>query len=578
MTETPGKPRRRRRWLIALSVALSTIAAVVLGAWLARVPIAEWAAFRVAEARGLALTNFDVEEIDFSGLVARDLRVGADDAIQAQEIRLRYSVASLRDGWVEEAVIDGLVVSVVLDESGVAVPGLPPPDEASPDEESSDRTVFPPIQRIMIQNATIEAATTLGSTRTTLSGTVDAAPNGERTIDANFTTTEDRGEVVGRLTATVAPDGALDGVVTIQDGSLRLDRGAISGLAGEVTFGGTPEKLDRARARLSYSSLDVAARAFEPGRLDLDLSDEQLAAKAALVWPGGRTTLDIRVDRRTEPMSARFDARGDVDIAALGERLPLDAVATGRVGFDLSGTVADITRLSDLSEFAPRQWLGVALFEGQVDLDLTDVSVPGIATASSLSGPLYLLSTEEAALIEVSDELVISNIVPADEMLARLPDPLRPALSTVGALHLTDASGVPPTLLLTLDAEGVAVQSISGLEIDTRKIRGSGELSAHTQFDNAGKIESLEIDELNVRAALADVAGFKGDAALSLNDIVGTLEAFDGNLALDLSGQGQLGGQVSFKDSSLHLKAALRRDGNRIALRPTSGTVTIGEA
>jgi len=104
-----------------IAALIGIVALALLGAWLARAPLAEWLLTRYANAQGFAPARLTVEQIDFSGALLRDIRLGS--AIRASSAELSYSIESLRDGWLDEAIIDDLDVTLLADERGVELAG-----------------------------------------------------------------------------------------------------------------------------------------------------------------------------------------------------------------------------------------------------------------------------------------------------------------------------------------------------------------------------------------------------------------------------------------------------------------------
>ncbi|HYD88965.1 MAG TPA: YdbH domain-containing protein [Vitreimonas sp.] len=89
--QTPAEPPRPRRYLIGWATALAALAVstflVILGLWLARLPLAHFMIGAALAERG-AEADFQVASLDLNGLTLTDLRFGAETAPDAAIARL----------------------------------------------------------------------------------------------------------------------------------------------------------------------------------------------------------------------------------------------------------------------------------------------------------------------------------------------------------------------------------------------------------------------------------------------------------------------------------------------------------
>ena len=566
-------PAPRRRWFALLGALLALLALVVLGAWLARKPLAEWLLVRYADGQGFAPASLTVERIGFSGAVLRGIRLGPGGAIRAQSAHLTYRIGELRDGWFDAVVIEGLEASISADEHGIVLNGAATEDPPA----STDPSAVPlvPVRHLILKDAVIVAETPVGATRTALSGEVSSARDGALTLDLTFDGAGDQGVIGGTLMASRAVGGMITGRIGLARGEIELAQGSLAGLTGDVVYEGTLDRVDLLRADLSYARLDVAPTPLDAGRVTFELTEERLAGHADLNWPGGHAVLRVSGDPRALPLALSFDAKGNVEAPFLAEYLPFEAA--GALGFDIAGAVADVSRLTELPDVPPDQWLGLGTLDGNLDLDLKDVTLPGIGAADALQGLIRVISLGDAVLLEVPSGLTVDRLTLDRARLAALPDELRHMLSAPLMLRLRDSAGAPSTLLLTIDDGGPALQAIGGVSLTADRLEVSGTVNARMIFDEALAIQATEIASLDVGVKGASFAGVDADGTLKLRGLERRADTWDGTLALELTGRGGIGDRILIADTDLQLQGPFRLAGETFSLSPTGGTLRLGE-
>lgn len=565
-------PAPRRRWLTALALFIVLLALALLAAWLARKPLAEWLLVRLAEAEGYTPASLAVEEIDFSSAVLTDVHLGKGDAIQAKTVRLTYHVTELREGWFDTVVIEGLEARVKADEHGVALAG------AIDGPTGADATApLLPARKLMLEDAVVFAETPAGQVQAALEGEATGTREGALTLALSFEATSTPGELSGTVKGAMETEGDIIGRLDVANGRLTLAQGTLAGLGGAVEFEGTLDQVAMLRADLTYARLDLAPTPLDAGRVTLEMTDSILAGHADLNWPGGHAVLNMSGDPRAEPFAVAFDAKGTVEASFLASQFLPEAKAEGAIAFDLAGGIANITRLDEVTQAPPDQWLGLGTLDGELDIDLKALAMPDLGKADALRGPLRITTLADAVLLEAPDALAARGLLLDAAKLSTLPADVRRALSSPADLRLTDSNGAPATLLFTIDDGGPAVQAMGGLSFEAAALTGSGALNARMIFDDALALQGTEIPTLDIQVAGASFAGVKADGTLKLSGLVGHGDRWDGALALDVLGSGRLGEGLAFSKSNLQLESRVLIEGESLTLKPTSGMLRLGE-
>lgn len=110
-----------RRILTAAGAAVAILLVLLIGAWLARAPIAGLVARSILERRGVA-AEFDIERLDTSGLVLRDVRLG--DGTVIPRVELDYRLGELFERRLRSIRVVRPQLRVRLDEDGISVAGF----------------------------------------------------------------------------------------------------------------------------------------------------------------------------------------------------------------------------------------------------------------------------------------------------------------------------------------------------------------------------------------------------------------------------------------------------------------------
>ena len=566
---------RRRRWPMLLLVGLGLAAAAVLGLWQARAPLAEWITIRVLSERGLEPLSFTVERLDFTGLRIGDLRFGPSGAVTVASVSLDYSVTGLWAGLIDQVTISGLRLPARLDERGLSLPELEPlmGDESGALHEFAAPLL--PARRVILDGATVEAETPLGPAVLAASGELGRDPAGGLTMDLTLSAEAETIRLDGRLMATVRPSGAVDGTFSLRDGSLRHELVSASGLAGEVFFVATPRSLERLAADFTFTTLEAAGTAFEPGRLTFRMTEGRLGAEADLAWPNGRVALRASGDPRARPLAVRFDAHGQVNVTPFWALLPVQANGAGKVKFEAAGEVPDFLGLAELPPTTLVSWLHAVDLKGEIEFALTDLSLDGVASAASAAGRLRLASTQDATILEASEDLVLQGLVLHPDLLAQFPQAVRSPLSGPGDLILRGADRAPSTLRLAAAPAGLTVQAVIGLSLATGGVDLAGEVDTRLTLSTELRLEELEFARLAIDLGDMEAAGVNLGGKLRLTGVKGGPDAFTGALAITATAWGQPAEGLSFAGLDFDLAADLGLKEGRVTVRATEGRVRL---
>ncbi len=142
-----------RRTLIIVSAAIAAILAVLAGLWLARAPLAGHFGRAWLEQRGVE-AGFEVQRLDLTGAVLRDVRLG--DSVIIPRLEAEFRLGELRRGVVRTVRLTRPQIRVDLTDDGIFVAGFRVDDLAGGEGEA-------PIGLISVTGGLVTLASSAGA-------------------------------------------------------------------------------------------------------------------------------------------------------------------------------------------------------------------------------------------------------------------------------------------------------------------------------------------------------------------------------------------------------------------------------
>jgi len=457
---------------------LAGIATLLLGLWLARLPLLEWAVVRSLNARDLGPAAASLVRLDLAGAELNDVsfRLGS-----ISRIVIDYDLAGLLRGRIERAEIAGARLQFPAGEPGLRI-GPEKPDEGANGFASSEpqqaQLFALPVELIVIRDASAAVETPRGPLRIGFDGQIrrDAGFSAE----LNLALAAAPGTVSGRLEVEIDAAGHIEGRYTIDEGRIESGAVTLSGLVGHVAFAGAPWTLDRREAALRFDQLLAERARLEAGTIDAHFAPKEGRADLVVRAPG--TDIAAQVTSADFNAGADFMLRGTLAADVIGAFLESGSALDGSLRFDIAGRMPPLASLPPGPAQDPRPgWRGFAL-EGTVDLALTHFLLPRMIEGRDVSGALALEVDEDSASLTLADALTVHALHLAPEFVAHAP--YLEALAAPFDLALEAEKDIP-LMRLDLGADAHGATLATRFALDGPEAEAAGTAKATLAFDDA---------------------------------------------------------------------------------------------
>lgn len=410
---------------------------------------------------GVTDAELTVATIDWREASITDIRIG--DGLTIAEITVRYSPEGILDGRLHTLIIDRLTLRGAVRGDGVSFTALEPLIG-----EGGGETIIP-LDEIVFRESRIELATSLGEITTAIAGTLHII--GDRDLDGLFQITLAAGQaaLTGRLTVAVSETAGYD-------------------------------------VQLEIAELTVGAGPAMAGEIAASLRDSRLAVDGALYTPDGALALtaDITI---ADIAQRRYDLNAELwvtDPPALDQA----ALSQGRMALTLSGVIPGSTEFSELA------------LRGGLDMDLDDVTLPGIGDGLSLSGAITVETI--AGVVTVASDQGLR----LDARHLELPEPFDALMLDLKMLRAE----------LRPSADGAVIDGAATGRLRLEDIGVfDGELAGSLDLDSGGGLRGFDLRRLAASAESLDLGGMTltlEGLDLALN---GRADGFSGTARLALS-------------------------------------------
>ena len=445
----------------------------------------------LAEA-GVTDARLTVESVGWREASITDVRIG--DGLSIAAITARYGLGDVMDGRIRELAVDALLLRGEASGAGVSFPAL---DPLLGNGGGGGRI---PLDTIILRNSHVELTTPLGDVAAALEGTVHIAPEGDLNGLLEIHVDAANGQLSGRLTFAASPAQAYDAQLEITETVL----GAAPPLAGEVA------------AVLRDGRLAVDGALYTP--------DGALALTAALAIAD--------IGQRDSP----FDLDAELWVT---EPPPFEGatMGQGRMAVSLTGSLPASTDIA-----------GLAL-SGALELDLDEVTVPGIGDGLSLSGAMKVETIDGVVSLATDNGLRFTA-----RRLASSGGALALDLETLRAQLRPRADGV------AIDGAASGRLSYQGMGMIAADFAGRLDLDGH------GVPQAFDLRRMTASASDLNLGGMiftLDDLRLSL---AGTPDEFSGDARATLRTERFAGTGITLTQPRLSMKAAFAYGGDGFSL------------
>lgn len=272
--------RRRWRWVQVTLAAVAILFIVTAATVVQRTWVAEQLIPVLLANLGFGPVTLTVDKLDLDGASVTDLRIG--DKQHFQKLSARYSLASLRRGFVTSVTVTGATLRGKWEPAGLSFDGLPLSGGADAPQPAGL-----PIQSLHLDNFDLTIETPQGAVLVTGTTNIETPDGDASDIDTKFKLKMDLENVVastqGRLLATRFANGESYGRATLLDGAAKENRFDLQGLSGDIQFIALKKNVIDLDARLSVSALTLLGETLRDNKLTLGIRRNENASSAYLV-------------------------------------------------------------------------------------------------------------------------------------------------------------------------------------------------------------------------------------------------------------------------------------------------------
>lgn len=389
-------------------------------------------------------------DLSFDGFSLRGLAAGENEALRVDQMRVTWDWAGIFAPNPTSIEISGLMVRIAINEEPVRASSSSLVDSLLP-------WGLMRLPLLSLKNSTVHFQSSAGSGAVALSVELTSTPAGYRAIDMAVIGSGDLVQGNTKLTATLDPQGNLQGSLNVTNGVVMLPEFSIADFSGRASFSGDLRGLPDS----GTGKLDIG---IDNGRwMSESLQIEQFSISAPLRINAGKTDWHVRLRKPAEvvlgkirtdyPIHVREPLRfslpqADIEWNRQGEAWSLKHEVAAKPGKDMLWLRHDkITPIE--AQIRP----GKMTFTGKIEHDRSYQGQMTIGDTALLLPQLPLEA--QAASIAASYRVNVVSGIAADFAIEQLqfmvPQPLLAPLSLSGSIRNRAAAAESPVYTLNLD-------------------------------------------------------------------------------------------------------------------------------
>lgn len=570
---------KRLGFLLLALLGLVIVAGLSLYAF--RQPVLETLINHQLRKHNIPVRSLSVADASLNTLILHELSFGPEAELSADTIFASWKLEDLFAGELATIEISGLQFD--LDLSGDS-PSLRSLQQLIPaTEENTAAQKLPPIS---LRDSTINLHTPIGDFSLKVDGDIHQDPSGTQSTRLAFEISGPSGRTKGKLSATMEPNGTIQGKVTLSEGSLNLPETEISAFTGDASFKLVDMLPQQISADLILFDVNLPIsgleeKAFEQARLSLQIEGPNARIKGDLLAADNKLTVlfDTTVhDYLREPAI-------DLDINAHGtagsyiwKLFDLPQPSNGSVAFSMraNGQTPSFqeARRNRLS------WLQHSSLTGQANLALQALGYT--RKISGLNGKLALsteFSNGSGKVILTDDALFdVSSLNPLWLKSFDIPAELGKHFTQGGRLRISGNNDKPAHISLTRHANGAELNVAASANISTTKAQADVKGRLQAILDKRNKLTAFKLSDIEVQTAGISYADTVVDRMRLTGIIQGLPESWIGKLDLEANAQRLHAGPLAAHQANVALPIQVEFDHDiwHINLRKP-GTVTLGK-
>ena len=600
------KPRRKpRRGPVATTLAVVALVLVLMvpSVWFERAALAQWLAIAGSQALGLQPLKLTIEQLDTDALRLTDVAYGEGVRIRVGAVKATYTIGGLLSGQVKTLRISGLRLQGGWEDDGIVIHGLERGEDGEP-AAGGPPTIVLPTERLTLEDGLLVLETPQGIAELAVAATIARDP--EAAYDLDFTaavkapagnaTLGAKGKLIpddggmriaadSEFTANAyGIDGGLSGQIdvlldgptatgriAVSDAHARHDIGGIAAAVGGIEFALGEQGLETLRVALAFDQLGTAGQPLERGTVHVVVADGKagMAIDLRLDDSWARLRASGRIDDLAQPLTV--EAEGEL---ATGQLLPLisdGASGSGRVSVQAAAVVSEATKLFQGTEFSWADALSRITGDVLIDVALLDLALDGAVTDGVVTGLVDVRFDEHGMRATSADGLIATAAAIGPAVADLLPVEWRPLTTGPILLTLGGVAGTPTSLhfaaandLLTLQAEGSA--RLRGAALDLT-VAGGGQLALGDDL----RVAALNVPRVSIAVNQFDLSGASLRGEGILTSLAGSLQAFAGDLALNLTASGLPFEGATLDEAGLDANSRVTWQDGELSFAPAPG-------
>jgi hypothetical protein len=460
MTLQISRRRPSRGFLVALGAA-AVVGLALLTLWLARASVTEWAIERAIDGFGLGPSEVRVTAVGFA---RAELSLVSSAAGTVDHIHVEYELGDLLGGEVRRMTVEGARIRFAW-KDGRLVPAITP--SAGP--------IRLPLQRLDIRNSTLTLAMESTEIVADVTGTVTGM--GAMGADLAVAVRAPDGHLTGRVTGTMAPDGALDGTFAISGGDVAIGSVRASTLTGRLHLVSTARGVALVDGAFGFEQIASGGRPLGPGRLSATLRRPQNVLTVAL--QSAPVSFSFQADGAAPKAGVPFTMEGTADAGFLSGLANTDQPATGGLHLSARGTAPPADTLQAAAAAGLGDWLRQGKAEGALEATVAGLRLPETVSVEQ-AGLSIAVTLADGSLAVTAPKGISITGMSLDRSLA----PPGSLFAGRSSFSLAAASSAP-FLSVTPDGGSDRVVAAGGIRYDTPSLSLRGDLAVKATLDPA---------------------------------------------------------------------------------------------
>lgn len=532
----------RSAWLLTLA---GFILLVGLGLYLFRLFLLESLINHQLDKRGIQVHSLAVTEVSFFTLHLRNVSVGADRVLQADNVYLTWRLQDLLAGTLGSVEINGLQLAIDLRAKH------PPLGPLQPLIASSGKDVTPlKPPAVSLLDATIQLHTTQGDLTIALAGNLEPTLSGTYSAQLYSEISGPAGRIKSTLTATMDTQGNLQGNIMVLEGKLHLPELHAASLKGDAAVTLQAMRLQHLRTEWVLSDLSLAA----------SKSSEQTPthvvkqARVSLLMDKSNAHLTTEL-LSAETTIAHLQAmvRDYLDTPAIALALNTDASVSHYpwpllgLAQPAAGSIALRARINgQLPAFQALRhnglnawsWLQQSTLAGQVQLELQELTHPQkISNLNGMLGfDLDLVAGTGTITLRNDSILTAASLDPTWLTSFGLPAELAGNFSQGGQLRLTEGQDRPTQISLSHQKDRSDLTAAVSLKLSSSNAQANISTHVELALDNQHELMAFILPDLVIQTKDIRYADMAIDQIKLAAAIKGSPAVWSGVLDLHMDG------------------------------------------